>query len=224
MRAGRRRSVELIPEFRRLVADIPSALEAARREHALFRARRLFVAADAGDQSVETVFGECELQSFGLARGGARSRRQRRIDGVDRRAGLDLEIEIPFPPVVIAERIHLRKFLAGVDMHGGERHAAEEGLARQPDHHVGILPQRPQQRELLQPRERLPENVDALRLELVEMVHRGWRQPSVGKNLWDGGAIREVGATQPVFGGVGVEKMHLWALALVGENSIVAMQ
>ena len=121
---------------------------------------------------------ERELQPFGLARGGARGRRQGRIDGIDRRAGLDLEVELPFLAVAIAERIHLRKFLAGVDMQRRERHAAEERLARQPDHHVGILAERPQQRELLQPREGFAQNVDALRLELVEMVHRGRRQPS----------------------------------------------
>ena len=172
MRARRRRGVELVPEFRRLIAHVPSAFGAARREHALLGAGGFLVAANAGDQAVEAVFGERQLQPFGLARGGARGRRQGRIDGVDRRAGLDLEIELPFLAVAIAERVHLGKFLAGVDMQGRERHAAEEGLARQPDHHVGILAERPQQRELLQPREGLPENVDALRLELVEVVHR----------------------------------------------------
>ena len=44
MRARRRRGVELIPEFRRLVAHVPSAFGAARREHALLGAGRLFVA------------------------------------------------------------------------------------------------------------------------------------------------------------------------------------
>ena len=197
MRAGRRRSVELVPEFRRLVAHVPSALEAARREHALLGARRLLVAADAGDQSVKTVFGERQLQSFGLARGGTRGRRQGRIDGVDRRAGLDPEIEIPFLAVAIAERIHLRKFLAGIDMHGGERHAAEEGLSRQPDHHVGIFPQRPQQREFFQSRERFAQDVDALRLEFVEMVHRRRRQPRFAKNFGTEDAWCKVAGPQP---------------------------
>ncbi len=90
---------------------------------------------------------------------------------LQRRAGFDLQIELPFLAVAIAKRVHLRKFLAGIDMQGRERHAAEEGLARQPDHHVGILAERPQQRQLLQPREGLPEDVDALGLERVEMVH-----------------------------------------------------
>jgi hypothetical protein len=37
-------------------------------------------------------------------------------------------------------------------------------------------------------------------------------------------AAGEADATQPVFGGFIVEKMHLWALAFGGENSIVALQ
>ena len=70
---------------------------AARREHPLLGAGGLLVAADAGDQAVEAVFGQRQLQPFGLARGGARGRRQGRIDGVDRRAGLDLQVEAPIP-------------------------------------------------------------------------------------------------------------------------------
>ena len=218
MRAGRRRGVELIPEFRRLIAHVPSAFGAARREHPFLGARRLLVAADAGDQAVEAVFGKCELQSLGLARGGSRGRRQRRIDRLDRRAGFDPEIEIPFLAVAIAKRVHLRKFLAGIDMQGRKRHPPEEGLACQPDHDVGILAQRPQQRQLLQPREGFPENVDALGLERVQMIH---------------GRISEVRCKHASVGGdwldrrscaIIVEKMHLRPLVSADENSIVAPQ
>jgi hypothetical protein len=34
-----------------------------------------------------------------------------------------------------------------------------------------------------QPRERFPQNVDALRLEFVEVVHRGRRQAVVGQDF-----------------------------------------
>src|SRR5258708_10912587 len=61
MGAGRRRCVEVIPELRRLGADIPAALDAARRRPPLLGARRLLVAANAGEQAVESVFGEGEL-------------------------------------------------------------------------------------------------------------------------------------------------------------------
>jgi hypothetical protein len=218
--ARRRRGVELVPEFRRLVAHVPSAFQPARREHALFRPRRLLVAADAGDQAVEAVFCKRKLQAFGLARGRSRRRRQRRIDRVDRRAGLDLQVELPCLAVMVAERVHLRKLPTGIDMHRGERDPAEKRLARQPDHHVGILSQRPQQRQLLQPRERLAEDVDALRLQRVEVVHRGHFCPD-----WrHGSCLVQHRLGQPVGGGIVVEKMHLAALAWRGENSIVAVR
>jgi hypothetical protein len=95
-----------------------------------------------------------------------------------------------------------------------ERHAAKERLARQPDHHVGILAERPQQRELLQARERFPENVDALRLERVEMIHGGLMGARSGRDLPDRISLGRVGPTQLVRGGILVEKMHLLDLGL----------
>ena len=171
MRAGRQPGVEVVPEFRRLVADVPVALEAARGEHPLLGAGRLLVAADAGDQPVEAVLGERELQSFGLARRRAGGGRQRRVDRFERRAWLDDEVEVPFAGVAVAERIHFRKLLAGVHMHDRKRQMAEEGLAREPDHHVGVLAERPQQGELLHAGEGFAEDEDALGFEFVEPVH-----------------------------------------------------
>src|SRR5258708_19633464 len=44
MRARRRRSVELVPEFRRLIAPAPPASGAARRRHPFLGAARFFLA------------------------------------------------------------------------------------------------------------------------------------------------------------------------------------
>src|SRR5262245_56855448 len=96
MRAPRRRCVEVIPKLGRLVADIPSALDASQGEHTLLCAGGFLVATDTGNQAVEAVFGERKLESFGLARGRSRGGRQGRVDIFDRRAGLDDEIELPF--------------------------------------------------------------------------------------------------------------------------------
>src|ERR1700727_1797194 len=74
MRARRRRGIELVPEFRRLVANVPSTLGAARREHPLLGARGLLVAANAGDQAVKTIFGQRQFQSLGFPRSRARRR------------------------------------------------------------------------------------------------------------------------------------------------------
>src|SRR5262245_60742256 len=117
MGAGRRRRVEVVPELRRLVAHVPEAFGAAWGEYPLLRRRSFFIASDAGDQAVETMLGERELEAFGLARGRAGGRRQGRIDRLDRRTRLDHEVELPLLGVVFAERVHLRKFLAGIDMH-----------------------------------------------------------------------------------------------------------
>src|SRR6478752_7823318 len=220
MRALRRRCIEMIPELRRLITDVPIAFEAARREHALLGARGFLVAADAGNQAVETVFAERHLEALGLARGGTGGRRQRWVDGINRRAGLDAQIEIPLLAVVIAEAIHFRKLLAGVDMEGRERQAAEKRLACQPDHDVGVLAERPQQGDLLQTAKSLAEDVDALGLELVEMVHaRG----KVGRKFLRGRALGKSGAARPASSGTVLEKMHLCHFAFGGENSIVAV-
>src|SRR6266702_3212033 len=119
---------------------------------------------------------------------------------------------------MIAEAIHLRKLLAGVDMEGRERQAAEERFPRQPDHDVGVLAERPQQGDLLQAAEGLAEDIDALRLELVEMVHaRGSR---LDRNLLGNGSR----GAQSICAGISAEKMHLCHFAFGGENSIVAVQ
>jgi hypothetical protein len=116
------------------------------------------------------VLGERELQALGLACRRAGSRRQGRIDRVDRRAVLDHEIEVPLGRVTVAEGVHLGELLAGVDVHDRERDAAEERLAGDPDHHVGILAERPQQRDPLHAGEALAEDEDALRFELVQPI------------------------------------------------------
>src|SRR5215813_11021218 len=86
MRASRQPGVEVIPEFRRLIAHVPMALKAARREHPLLGASRFLVAANAGEQAIEAMFGKGKLQPLGLARSRPRGRRQRGVDGFDRRA------------------------------------------------------------------------------------------------------------------------------------------
>ena len=171
MRAGRRRSVEVVPEFRRLVANVPIA-SAPRGENTRSLARvgsssrRMPAIKPSKPCLASASLSPSVLRAAERAAGG-----KRRVDRLDRRAMLDDQIEIPFLRVALAERIHLRKFLAGIDMHHRKRHAAEERLARKPDHHVGIFAERPQQRDLLQPRKRLAENENALRFEIVETVH-----------------------------------------------------
>ena len=152
----------LVPELGRLVLEVPAAVLAARAEHALLGAGRLLVAADAGDQAVEAcsrraAFRPSVLRAAERAAGG-------RVGSIclHRRAVLDDEIELPFLRVAVAERVDLREFLAGIDVHHRERDVAEERLARQPQHDVAVLAERPQDRELVDLVERLAQDVDAL--------------------------------------------------------------
>src|SRR5436853_5559292 len=70
-------------------------------------------------------------------------------------------------------------------MHYREWHASEERLACQPDHDVGVLAERPQQRDLVESRKSLAENEHALRFEFVETVHRrhSASEPGASRNF-----------------------------------------
>src|SRR5713226_6131179 len=171
MRAGREIIVVLVPEFGRLIADVPLAALAARAEDALLGAGAFLVAADPGDQAVIAMRLDQALQPGGLARGGPRRRGQGRVDRLDRRAGADDEIELPFDLVAVAERIHLRHLLLGVDIDDRERDMAEERLLGQPHQHIRILAKRPQHAKPIDAVERLAQDVDAFAFDGVEMVH-----------------------------------------------------
>src|SRR3546814_16948221 len=103
MGAGREIGLVLVPELRRLVAEIPGAGLAARAEHALLGAGRLLVAADAGDDSLQLVLGDGLAQPFGFARRRARGRRQGGVDLLPRREGPALEVEPPPRPLPVAD-------------------------------------------------------------------------------------------------------------------------
>src|SRR5262249_6065621 len=65
--AFRQVGIELVPELRRLVLEVPMAGVAARAEHALLGARGFLVAADARDDAGEAVLGDGGAQAQGLA-------------------------------------------------------------------------------------------------------------------------------------------------------------
>jgi hypothetical protein len=70
---------------------------------------------------------------------------------------------------------------------GRAGHSAEEGLAREPDHHVGVFSKRPEDGDALEARERFAKDEDALRFQLVQAVQlrhldRVRRRPLRGGN------------------------------------------
>src|SRR5919199_2080918 len=102
VRAFREAGHVLVPELGRLVLQIPARVLAARREIALLGADRLLVAADAGDQALEAVLLDRGLEAQRLARGRAGGGRQGRVGGLDRRAQLADEVEVPLLCVPVA--------------------------------------------------------------------------------------------------------------------------
>src|SRR5262252_7962964 len=84
MRADGKTRIEVIPEFRRLVAYLPMALKAAGRTHTFLGARGLFAAANASNQAVEAVLGQRKFQALGLAGSRTSGWRQAGIDSVNR--------------------------------------------------------------------------------------------------------------------------------------------
>jgi hypothetical protein len=69
---------------------------------------------------------------------------------------------------VIAKRVHLGKLLAGIEVQHRKGHVTEEGIVREPNHDIGVLAQRPQQRDAPQSGENLAQDKNALRFEFAE--------------------------------------------------------
>src|SRR3546814_18688168 len=114
MRARRDIGGVLVPEFRRLVAELPGSFDAARAEDALLGARRFLVPPDARDDAGMLAGFEQHAQSGALAGGGARHRRQRRVPRVFRRADAPLPVDPPLPGVAVAEGVTPGYFLPGL--------------------------------------------------------------------------------------------------------------
>ena len=157
VRAGLEVGLEVAPELRRLVVDVPVVLHVARREVALLGARALFVRAHADDHArvrrVVLVFHEMpervvHAQARPLTREGVLERHRLEVAAaldavavavgkgrllVERLAVLaDDEVQVPLERQAIAVLDHLRHLVGGVDVHQRDRHVAEERLARQP--------------------------------------------------------------------------------------------
>ncbi len=76
-----------------------------------------------------------------------------------------------FARVGIAKLDHLRKLVAGVDVQQRKRNLpGKESLLRQPQHHRGILADRIEHHRPRKFRHRFPQNIDALRLQALEVV------------------------------------------------------
>ncbi len=163
-----------VPELRPLVLRVPAVVPVAEGVDALLGARLLLVAAGPAERGVELVLREGLEQALGLHDVGVLLAPVG--DGPDSPADavlINIDQELPaelLPDVVLPEFDHLPEFPGGV--HVQER---EGGLGRverllgQPDHDGGILADRVEHDRLLELRDDLAEDVNALGFELLEV-------------------------------------------------------
>ncbi len=86
------------------------------------------------------------------------------------------QVEAPLERQPVAVLDHLRHLVGRVDVHERDRHVAEERLARQVQEHRAVLADGPQHADVAEPAVRLAQDVDALGLERVELVHEAAAQ------------------------------------------------
>ena len=208
MRAGRERGVELVPEFGRLVTDVPMAVLVARGKIPLLGPAPLLVRADAEDHArvrlrvlLDLVRSGLVVQSearpfaghrfpegFRLQSGTAGHAAQpavgKRLLRVERLPVDPVDHrQLPLPRDPVAELDHFGNLVRGVDVDERERHVAEERLAREPEQDRAVLADRPQHAQVLELRVRLAKDEDALTLQLVEVVHnQAGTLPTIKRN------------------------------------------
>ena len=168
--------LELVPQLRRLVLDVPLHVLVARAEVALLGAGGFLVAPHADDDAIEPMLVEHGLEGVLLERAAALNPGGLAVgEGAAFAQHLlvlaDDELEVPVPAEPVAVFDHAGDLVGGVHVDQRERHMAEKGFARQPQQHGGVLADAPQHGEVLELVERFAEDVDGLVFEFGEVVH-----------------------------------------------------
>ena len=78
------------------------------------------------------------------------------------------KLEFPLPAEPVAVFDHAGDLVAGIYVQQREGHMAEEGLARQPQHHGRVFANAPQHGQAVELVERLAQDVDALAFEFIQ--------------------------------------------------------
>ena len=181
MLAGRVAAVVEVPELGALAARVPGAERVAQAEDALLGAGLLLVTAATAEDGVELVGLDGVEQRDGLERvpGTVRTLTQAAVVDVVLHVGHDqTKPEAGDRLVAVVE--HLGEVVAGVDVQQRERWRRRgEGLDRQVQHDDGVLATAEQHHGPLELAGDLAEDVDRLRLEVVEVVQR---QRDVGRD------------------------------------------
>ena len=162
-----------MPQLGPLVFRIPAMLRIAEGEDAFLCARLFLVAPRATDGGVETVLVQRLLQRLGfhdvgVHRGAMRQRRNALAHAV--LIDMHQHVHVTGRRHLVAERDHLAELPGGIHVQQGDRRLARvKGLAQQMQQYRRILADRIQHHRILEAGHHLAENVDAFRLEIVEM-------------------------------------------------------
>jgi hypothetical protein len=132
----------------------------------------VLVAAGAAEGRVEAVQVERLAEAFRLPHVGMKAAMVERIDSAPLRlrVAVDEQLHARFPGDPVAKRVHVAKLPGRVDMEEREgRRRGEEGLAGEVEHHRAVLAHGIEHHRPLGLRDDFAQDVDALRLELLEM-------------------------------------------------------
>ena len=162
-----------MPQLRTLALRVPNMRGIAEGIDALLGARFLLVAPRAAERRVEAVRGQRLLQRLrlhhvGIERAAMRDRR----DAVAHALLVGVHDEIDPEPLRlgVAEGDHLAELPGRVDMQQGKRRlGGVEGLAREMQHHRGVLADRVEHHRMAELGHHLAHDVDALGLELPQI-------------------------------------------------------
>ena len=172
--AGAEPPVEQAPHLGSLLARVPAVALGAEGEHALLGARGLLVAPRAAERRIEAVLIERlpqRLRLHDVGVGGGRVVDRVDAGGDPLLVGVHDQVEAELAHGAIAEGDHVAELPGGIDVQQRERRLGRiERLARQVQQHRGVLADGIEQHRLAELRGSLAEDVDALRLQQIEMA------------------------------------------------------
>ena len=169
VRPRRKSRLELVPQFRRLIAKIPIPVLVSRRKVPFLGSGTVFIRTHTEDDAGVPFFFDQILHRRGLQGRTAYVSPQRVIHAGGQRFLIlpHHQIQSPFAGNPVAILDHGRNFVARVHMQQRKRHMPEKGLAGQPQQHGGILPHRPQHGEVIEMLIGFAKDIDALVFQLT---------------------------------------------------------
>src|SRR5690349_19575652 len=170
---------KLVPQLRWLILKVPLEVFVARREVPLLGTGSFLVTPNPNDYRLVILFFDDGLQSIFLQQAATLDPRDLAVGESftplqDRAILANDQIQSPFLSQAIPESDHFRNFVTGVDMHTGNGHMTKESFSQKPKHHARIFADAPKHRQSLKLAIGLPQYVNALVLERIEMSVPGF--------------------------------------------------